>query len=267
MSPSHPSDALRDHPLPSHDDAEDKNGRGAVLVVAGSERTPGAAVLAATAALRAGAGKLKIATAAPSCASVGVAVPEALVQPLSDVDALAEAVAEVDAVLVGPGLMDDDAASVRTVAAEMRGGVLIVDAGSLGFLPDELPEHTLLIPNESETEQLLGLPPDAAAVARKLGAVVAVRGEETWIATPDGGTWCDTSGTVGLATSGSGDVAAGLVAGFAARGADCVTAALWGVRVHGVAGERLGQRIGKVGFLARELLDEIPAALRELDPH
>ena len=265
MSPLRPSDPLRDHPLPVHDDSEDKTGRGAILVVAGSERTPGAAVLAGTAALRAGAGKLKIATSAPSCASVGVVVPEALVMPISDASGLAEAAGTVDAVLVGPGLMDDDAAVVRQLAEAITDATLVVDAGSLGELPDRLPARTILMPNETETDDMLGMPPDAAAIAKKLGAVVAVRGDESWVASPDGEAWCDTSGTVGLATSGSGDVAAGLMAGFAARGADPVTAALWGVRVHGVAGERLAERIGRVGFLARDLLDEIPATLSSLD--
>ena len=254
MSPSRPSDPLRDRPLPEHDDDEDKSGRGAVLVVAGSERTPGAAVLAGTAALRAGAGKLKIATAAPSCASVGVAVPEALVLPLSDRDGVAEAVGEVDAVLVGPGLLDDDAGVVVQVARSIGDATLVVDAGSLGRLPHELPARTILVPNDDEVEERFFA----------TGAVVAVRGPTSVVTAPTGEKWSDTSGSVGLATSGSGDVAAGLIAGFAARGADPVTAALWGVRVHGVAGERLSERLGRVGFLARDLLDEVPAVLRSL---
>jgi NAD(P)H-hydrate repair Nnr-like enzyme with NAD(P)H-hydrate dehydratase domain len=68
-----------------------------------------------------------------------------------------------------------------------------------------------------------------------------------------------------LATSGSGDVLAGIIAGLIARGAAPVQAAVWGVAVHAEAGLRLGRRIGRVGFLARELLDEIAPALHDLE--
>jgi NAD(P)H-hydrate repair Nnr-like enzyme with NAD(P)H-hydrate dehydratase domain len=71
---------------------------------------------------------------------------------------------------------------------------------------------------------------------------------------------------VGLGTSGSGDVLAGLVAGLVARGATPAQALVWGVWVHGEAGRRLSQRIGAVGFLARELLPEIPVILQSLLP-
>ena len=95
----------------------------------------------------------------------------------------------------------------------------------------------------------------------RICATVAVRGPETVIAGPGGEWYVDRHGTVGLATSGSGDVAAGLAAGFAARGADPVTAAVWAAAVHGLAGERLGGP----GFLARELLDVVPAVLSEVE--
>jgi NAD(P)H-hydrate repair Nnr-like enzyme with NAD(P)H-hydrate dehydratase domain len=70
--------------------------------------------------------------------------------------------------------------------------------------------------------------------------------------------------TPGLGTSGSGDVLAGAVAGLAARGATPLDSALWGLHLHGTSGERLARRVGAVGFLARELLDEMPAVLDSL---
>jgi NAD(P)H-hydrate repair Nnr-like enzyme with NAD(P)H-hydrate dehydratase domain len=69
---------------------------------------------------------------------------------------------------------------------------------------------------------------------------------------------------VGLATSGSGDTLAGIVAGLLARGADALQAAVWGVYLHGAAGNRLATRIGRVGYLARELSAEVPRLLEEL---
>ena len=66
---------------------------------------------------------------------------------------------------------------------------------------------------------------------------------------------------MGLATSGSGDVLAGLVGGLCARGADPLTAALWGIYLHGESGRRLGKEVGRIGYLARELLDPVPGLL------
>jgi ADP-dependent NAD(P)H-hydrate dehydratase len=257
------STPLDGHPLPEPEEGTDKDERGAVLVVAGSAQTPGAALLSGVAALRAGAGKLKIATAGPNCTAVGVAVPEAMVIPLEPRSAVVDAARGVDAVLVGPGLMAESPV-VRDLAT-VETATLIIDAGSLAHVPDHLPPRTALIPNEDEMEDQLGMQPDAEAAVRRFGAVVAVRGAgRTVVAAPDGRCETDTTGDVGLATSGSGDVLAGIAAGLAARGADPFTAVLWAVHVHGLCGDRLARKVGRVGFLARDLLDEIPTVLAEL---
>jgi len=88
-----------------------------------------------------------------------------------------------------------------------------------------------------------------------------LKGAETHIAGPSGEVYCNRSGNVGLATSGSGDTLSGIIAGLAARGADALQAAVWGVYLHGSAGDRLARRVGPLGFLARELLAEIPAVM------
>ena len=89
-------------------------------------------------------------------------------------------------------------------------------------------------------------------------AVVSLYGH---IAAPDGRAWREESGDAGLGTSGSGDVRAGIVGGLLSRGTDPAQAACWGAYVHAVAGQRLAGRFGRIGFLARELLDEIPLTL------
>jgi NAD(P)H-hydrate repair Nnr-like enzyme with NAD(P)H-hydrate dehydratase domain len=104
----------------------------------------------------------------------------------------------------------------------------------------------------------------AVDAAERYGCTVALRGAETWIASPGAPTYLDGAGNAGLATSGSGDVLAGLLAGFAARGAAPLTATLWAAHVHGVAGERCADDIGEVGYLARELLDRVPAVIAAL---
>jgi NAD(P)H-hydrate repair Nnr-like enzyme with NAD(P)H-hydrate dehydratase domain len=81
---------------------------------------------------------------------------------------------------------------------------------------------------------------------------------------PDGRAWREEAGGIGLGTSGSGDVLAGLVGGMLARGADPAQAAVWGQYLHAAAGDRLAARVGRLGFLARELLDEVPPVLAGL---
>ena len=100
----------------------------------------------------------------------------------------------------------------------------------------------------------------AEAVSERLGIVVVMKGSETFVVSPLG-TWCYEGGAVGLATSGSGDVLAGIVTGLAARGASATDAAIWGVFLHGEAGAELSKKIGPLGFLAREIPACIPRLL------
>ncbi|WP_412537972.1 NAD(P)H-hydrate dehydratase [Longispora sp. K20-0274] len=81
------------------------------------------------------------------------------------------------------------------------------------------------------------------------------------VADPDGNAWYDDTGDIGLGTSGSGDVLAGIITGLLARGAGPAQAACWGAHAHAACGQRLTARFGKLGLLARDLLDEIPGAL------
>jgi hydroxyethylthiazole kinase-like uncharacterized protein yjeF len=267
------------HPLPTLDDGADKSSRGTLLVVGGSTSTAGAVVLAGLAGLRGGAGKLRVATAQPVIGTVAAAVPEALVAGLPSLEdgtlgasgaaALAPHLADVDAVLYGPGLVGDAAPGfTEAVLPLLEGIAVVVDAGPLFHiglqrLPLPSPDRSVLTPNRRETAALLGeedLDEDTAAAraARAYGAVVAVGGT---VANVDGVAFRSAAGGPGLATSGSGDVRAGVVAGLLARGAEPTAAAAWGVHAHRVAGDILAVRVAPVGFLARELLDVLPAAL------
>jgi len=279
---------LRAMPLPEHDAGADKDERGRVLVVGGGRAVPGALLLAGVAALRAGAGKLQMATAASVAPHIGVAVPEALVAGLPETDdgeiapgaadELRARAARSDAVLVGPGMLDEVGAADLTAALleGPAGPAFVIDAGALCRLRSFAAAARsrggalVLTPHAGEMARLLDVPredvvADAAGVARRvadeLGAVVALKGSETVIAAPGGGDWIYRDGRVGLATSGSGDTLAGLVAGLLARGARPHEAAIWGVYLHGEAGNRLSRTRGPVGFLARELLAEVPVLM------
>jgi ADP-dependent NAD(P)H-hydrate dehydratase len=254
-------------PLPTHDDGASKHDRGSVLVIGGSSETPGAAYLAGLAALRAGAGRLAIATAADVVPALGVAVPEARVLAFDpDGDDWLGSASRAAAVLYGSGVLDLEACDpvLDRLTSSMDEGMLVLDAGALpavGRHPDwvrRLGGRVLLVPNPSELE-VLGID-DPSEAAERFGAVIALRDADTTIVTPDGRCWIDHHGTAGLATSGSGDVAAGIALGLLGRGADPATAAVWTAAAHGRAGERLGGP----GFLARELLPEIPKAIADL---
>jgi ADP-dependent NAD(P)H-hydrate dehydratase len=280
-------DALRAWPLPVPDNDGDKEERGRVLVVAGGPELAGAAVLAGTAALRAGAGKLVIATAASVAAGVGIAVPEARVIAMAETpgggfaldgfDPLAQCAEHCDAVLLGPGLQDEAAtcALVAELLPRLHGTPVVLDALAMNVVRTlgRFVEPPLLTPHAGEMAHLRGADKDAVNgealavacdAACRWNAIVALKGARTQIAAPDGRAWCHEGGNVGLATSGSGDVLAGLIAGLAARGALLEQACAWGVRLHALAGQRLVRRHGPLGALAREFAGEVPALLHAL---
>ena len=241
---------LGDWPLPSLDEDADKNSRGVLHVLGGAVSTPGAVLLAGLAGLRVGAGKLRISTVPETAVAVAVAVPEALVD-----DELGSPVdGDADAYVVGPGLLEPGDLVTRIPA----GATAVVDAVALHDLPSALPASCVLTPNTKELFSLAGgegpLEKLALEVAAERGAVVVTRG---WVAHPDGRLWEVREGSVALATSGSGDVLAGVVGGLLARGATPEQAGCWGQYLHAAAGRRLG-------ILARELLDPLPGLLEDL---
>ena len=280
--------ALRSMPLPAADAGADKDARGRVLVIGGSASVPGAALLAGVAALRAGAGKLQIATVRAAAPGLALSVPEALVVGLNatragEIDprragaSVRPHAMAADAVLIGPGMLVGRAVyQLIATVRDMLGSeaTLILDAAAVLALRGH--EHVLaplggraiITPHAGEMATLLGVdkaeiesdPPAAARfAAERLGAIVVLKGAESWIGDPAGRMLRYDGGSVGLATSGSGDTLAGIIAGLAARGAAPIEAAAWAVWAHGSAGERLARRMGTIGFLARELLAEVPA--------
>jgi hydroxyethylthiazole kinase-like uncharacterized protein yjeF len=270
----------------------DKNTRGSILVIGGSAETPGAVLLAAEAAMRAGAGKLQVATVESVAPIVAAALPEALVRALPETDggaigadavlAVRDLAAGAGAVLIGPGMADAERA--QEFCAELLPrlvGPVVLDALALAAVTADtscvqhMAGRAVLTPNPTEIalalhveEDELEDAPGAAALdlAARAQAVVGLGGATSWIATPDGQLWKDESGNAGLGVSGSGDVRAGITGGLLARGADPAQAAVWAAYLHGRAGERLASSVGRLGFLARELPAEIPRALAEVVP-
>ncbi len=299
MPLSHPGDGRRDTtvldgallrrwPLPVDADG-DKFSRGTVLVVGGSPTTPGAVVLAGMAALRMGAGRLQIATASPSSGQVAASVAEAMVLPLPIADdgalrappdrQLDGLIHSADAILVGPGMTNDPSlvGMIELVLRHAReAAITVLDAAALHALQcvdpalrRRLAERLVLTPNRQEVRRLLeGYAGELAAstsdgdllakTAQLNDAVVTSFGSvRTW----DGRGWDVEIGHPSLGTSGSGDVLAGMVAGLAGRTGDPAQAACWATLAHAATGQSLGRRCGHLGFLARELIDEVGAVM------
>jgi ADP-dependent NAD(P)H-hydrate dehydratase len=283
-------DTLRNWPLPMASDG-DKEDRGRVVIVAGSAEIPGAAVLAATAALRAGAGKVTIATPASIAQQMAFALPEARVIALAQTcdgvvipDAagvLQQFVGKTGALLVGPGLDygESTIALARAVMGIFGDVGTILDAAAMDVAsgPEgrvlRFSNPVILTPHAGEMAKLTGRDKEDIAddcggsahrAAREWNAVVVLKGAITHIGAADGRLWRHDGGNFGLATSGSGDVLAGITAGLIARGAALEQAAAWGVALHARSGERLAERFGTLGYLARELSAEVPAIMAAL---
>lgn len=277
-------DWLGENPLPQPGGDTDKNKRGRVLAAGGSLTVPGALRLTGEAAFRAGAGKVQLATPEAVAVALGVAMPEAAVfglpvngdGELCGGDLLAAMLERCDAGVIGPGMgaKADTGAILDILLAHPRDDLaLVLDAAMLGEAGKREAAvrgwqgRLVLTPHLGEMAALMGCreedvsPELAEAAAARFDAVVVLKTPETWIAAPGAETLHYPGGGPGLATGGSGDVLAGIIAGLLARGADPRVAAGWGVWLHGEAGKRLAERVGPLGFLGRELPGEVPGLM------
>lgn len=274
--------ALAKHPLPPVIDG-DKETKGSILIVAGSRQVPGAALLCATAAMRAGAGKLRIAAVESAAIGTGLAMPEAMVIGMpededggfavSAVRSLARQAAEVDAVIAGPGMAQGEACAKIAAALLETKAPVALDAAllhALQPLAGERAKEPVLLPHSRELASLLDCDEEriekdplgcGLRAAQLYRSLVLVKGVDSHVVTPRGESWRYEGGAPGLGVSGSGDVLAGIVGGLLARGAEPLSALLWAVWLHGEAGGALARKTGPIGFLARQIAGEIPALL------
>ncbi len=231
-----------DLPPPAPDDH--KFSRGLVTVVAGD--LPGAAVLAAAAAVRAGAGVVRL-----QARQFVPGVPAAVVQrPGDPLDRLDDP--RIGALLLGPGLIEGGEALLEAVLAS--GHPLVLDAGALRLLGPRRVEGAILTPHDGEFRALFGEPAGskvdrARAAAARSGAVIVHKGADTVVAAPDGRAAISPPSSPWLATAGTGDVLAGAVAAMRARGLAPFEAATAGVWLHRRAAERAGP-----GLIADDLI-------------
>lgn len=264
---------------------------GRVLVVGGSKRFAGAPALSATAAYRAGAGLVTVACPEPIQQMLASSLSEATWLPLSatsdgniPADAVHELRPELDrysACVIGPGLGDreDTRALVWALLPDFEGRPLVIDADALNALAsmddaaDRVPSGAVLTPHPGEMARLLGRTVAdiqsrrlevAQEAARRFHATVVLKGAHTVVADQDGRVHLSSFANPLLATAGSGDVLAGMIAGYLAQGLDSFAAASLGVYLHGMTGEALREEYGDSGLLAGEIAARLPRTVRDI---
>lgn len=280
------AETLRAWPLPTLGRDADKDTRGKVLVIGGGAACPGGALLTGEAALRAGAGKVQIGTAARAALPLAISFPEARVLALpettrGEIDGrttieLIGLAARADCIVIGPGMLNEAAAErlVFHLLLNAASAAFLLDAAALPRLRSQAnttaSRRISLTPHAGEMAQLMDVSREAVEreperrvreAADFLGVAVALKGATTFIAEPSGRVWSHHNSPQGLGTAGSGDVLAGICAGLLARGAEPAQALLYGVWLHAEAGWAVEGRHGRLGYLARELLSALPAAL------
>ncbi len=275
---------LKSHPLPDWNEETHKADRGKLLIIGGSRRIPGAAILAARAALRAGCGSVRVAAPQGVAMAIGIALPELMVVPLpetkdgtiaADAIELIAAQAKVcDAIVLGPGLDEnsetDEFARQVVEAAPLP---LLIDAQAISALSSDWKANArarILTPHDGEFETLTGKTIGdnreqlATEYAQKAGATLALKGHHTIIATPEGDAYLEESGPRALGTAGSGDVLAGIIGSLLAQGLDATRATIWGVHLHAQAGEALTKDGPEDGLLASDFIGQLPTVQKYL---
>ena len=287
-------DLLRTMPLRSYTPSSSKDDYGKLLIIGGSARLPGAALLSARAALRSGCGTVRVAAPRSVASLLALQVPELMAVPLPETEegtaseaaynVLERQFAPCDAVVLGPGL--DDSPEVRALCLRVLAECplpMVVDATALvaiGAQEENQPElgvgraPRVFTPHDAEMAGLCGgmVPQERVMYARldfasewahSHDATLVLKGQRTLIADAKGATFRNLAGTRGMGTAGSGDVLAGIIGSFLAQRMNPLRSAVWGVHAHALAGERAAAQRGDDGMMASDFLEELPYVLRE----
>lgn len=266
-----------------------KGSFGRVFALAGSQGMTGAAAMCAVGALKAGCGMVTLGT--PGCVAdvLSAKLTEVMTLALPSLNGglsrsayapAAERLAQNDVLLMGCGAGQSDGAAdvMRRVLADSEKPA-VVDADGLNALCGHAEllgarrADTVLTPHPAEFARLAGI--DVAAVQRQRvsvartfaqahGVTLVLKGADTVAAHPDGSLYINTRGNNGMATAGSGDVLAGIIAGFIAQGLPAKEAANTGVYVHALAGDAARGKYGEYSLTATNILECIGSAIGEL---
>jgi len=265
-----------------------KGSFGRVLIIAGSVGMTGAAALSGRAALRAGAGLVRVATSRSALPIVAAIEPCYTTLPLVEDDdgrisakalgTILDAVGDNDVVAVGPGMgQSPGLRSILSSLVQLEGGKMLIDGDGLTNLsripdwPKTCKAQIVLTPHPGEMKRLWPslfrdeMPQDrretAIRAAQASGAVVALKGAGT-VVTDGQRVYVNTTGNPGMATAGSGDVLTGVTAALMGQGLDRLDATILGVYLHGLAGDMASTRLGQISLMATDILDALPEAFK-----
>ncbi len=271
---------LKKRPPHSH-----KGDFGRLLNICGSPGMPGAAVISALSAARCGVGLLTVASSRGTFPALNVRLPEAMVLPLEETveghisaenaGRLLEALARADACLVGCGMgnSEDTQALMRQIVLGARCPLVIDADGINALLPcidilQEAKAPVILTPHMGEMARLAGCSVReleqhrteyAQAFAQEHRAVIVLKSSTTTVVTPEGAVFLNCTGNAGLASGGSGDLLAGMIASFCAQGYSPLQSAAAGVYLHGAAADRCAARLSQYAMLPTDILTDLSA--------
>lgn len=253
------------------------------LLLAGCSDMPGATILAATAAMRGGIGKLTVHTAGQVANLLPIALPEAILSRDPNSDYVSEIQwnklpSSINAIAIGPGL--GNARATVNVIKDVLDSVhspIIIDADALNMLAENktwlayLPENSILTPHFKEFERLAGPSSNgfervekARDFAKRYNIILILKGQHTVISMPDGHQFFNTTGNAGMGTAGSGDTLTGLLLALLAQGYTPAEAALLGVHLHGLAGDIYVRDNAKQSLIASDLPKHFGKAFEEI---
>ena len=243
------------------------------LLVAGCKGRAGAAILSARAALRSGMGKLTVHTDEFNLPIMQVAVPEAVIEPITNGQwsMVNGQLSMFDAVAIGPGLgKSNEARSLLLNVVQTHPQRLVIDADGLNLLAQMeewtalLPRNAVLTPHPKEWERLAGNG-NALEYAQRYGLYIILKGHATRRYTPQGTVFVNTTGNSGMATAGSGDVLTGILLSLLAQGYSHEEACRLGVWLHGKAGDIAAAELTPQGMIASDIVEHLPKAFKSLN--
>ena len=253
---------------------------GHAALAAGSAGMMGAAVLCARACLRSGAGKLTCHITDAGNMIMQVAVPEAMckVEEGNEFITAFSGAEKYTAVGIGPGLgQHDQHVSLLESLFQHYHHPLVIDADGLNVLAkhnwllNKIPANTILTPHPKEFERLFGKPNDdfhrmelALEKAAFYKIIIVLKGHHTFIATPEGKGYFNSTGNAGMATGGTGDVLTGIITSLVAQGYKPEHAAIAGVHIHGLAGDLAAACLSPEALVASDIVDYLGNAFAQL---
>jgi NAD(P)H-hydrate epimerase len=250
------------------------------LLIAGSYGKIGAAILAASAGLKAGAGLITAHIPKKGYNIIQTAIPEAMVSIDGDKKVISDLpyLANFNAIAVGPGIgLDDKTKSALKLLIQDAGMPLIVDADALNILSENktwisfLPKNSILTPHPKEFERLTGKSANdfennekQREFSVKHQLFVILKGAHSAITCPDGTCYFNSTGNPGMATGGSGDVLTGILLGLKAQGYSSLETCILGVYLHGLAGDLAAEKIGIEAMTATDIIKNLGKAFLRL---